>query len=101
MELEVLRLMADGGERKDPSARANGRVAFHYGVGDEFDIVAKRNLGTNNAVGADAHPGPQSCAVSDDGRRMNDRSAHEGAPTIIAVISASAMIVPLTLAFAS
>ncbi len=101
MKLEVLRLVADRGEREDAGPRANGRVAFHHGVGDEFYIVAQRNLWPHDAVGPNSHPGPELSAVSNDGRRVNERSAHEGAPTIIAVISASAMIVPLTLAFAS
>ena len=57
--------------------------------------------GHDNAIGTYACPFAQLRPVRDDCGRMNIRITHESAPTIIAVISASAITVPLTFALAS
>lgn len=100
VKFQVLRLVTHRGEGEDARIPADAGIAFDNGMRHQLDIVAEDDLRADNGIGADAHTRPQHGAVGDDGCGVNGGFAHESALTIIAVISASAMTTPLTLASA-
>ena len=93
--LEILRLVADGGEGKDARAGADRRVAHEADVRDEPDALAERHLRPDMAKGSDLDAGAERRAVLDDRARV-DRGAHSR--TSIAETSASHTSAPSTLA---
>ena len=100
---QVLRLMADGSERKDPGARAYTGVARDHGMTHQFHAVAQPRMAADDAERADLHPFSQNGAVLDDGARMH-LYAHQAASsgsTIIALMIASAALWPSTNAWQS
>ena len=74
--LEVLRLMADRGERKDARARADRGAAGDDDVADQLDALAELDLGADHAERARSHAGAELGAVLDDRRRVNFDVSH-------------------------
>ena len=64
--LEVLRLVADGGEGEDARVRADARAPGHDRVADELDPLTERDLSADRAVGPDPHPLAELGAILDD-----------------------------------
>ena len=83
----VLRFVADGGKGKNAGAGTEFRVAIDRDMGEQFHIVVQHDIVAHYAIGADLHPLAELRARTDNGRRMNDGSAHESASTIIATAS--------------
>ncbi len=69
--LQVLRSVADRGEREDASVGADDSAASHYHVRDKFDSVLQLDLGADHAIRPDARGFCESCPRLDHGRRMN------------------------------
>ena len=53
--LQVLRLVADRGEREDARARADRGAAGDHDVADQLDAVAEHDVAADHAERADAH----------------------------------------------
>src|SRR5690606_18890486 len=49
-ELEILRLMPDGGKRKDARARPDRRTPCHHHMTDQFAAIAENSIAADNAV---------------------------------------------------
>ena len=93
--LEVLRLMADRGEREDARARADGRVARDADVRHEPHAVAELRFRPDVAERADLDALAERRAVLDDRARVN-RVGHSR--TSMADTSASQTSAPSTFA---
>ena len=65
--LEVLRLVADRGEREDARPGADGRAAGDDGVAHQLDLVSQHDVLADVAEGTDAH------TVAEPGSRLDDR----------------------------
>src|ERR1043165_1444394 len=92
-----LRRRAEGGERINRRARADGRVAGKVRVRDQLAVIAKRDVRTDYAIGADFD------VRADDGARRyacGRIDCQHHASISIAPTSASATTSPLTLASA-
>ncbi len=73
---QVLRLVPDGGERKDARARADFRRPGDRDMADEFDAFAKRCLAPDHAERADLHACRELCALLDNGGSVNIGLSH-------------------------
>ena len=95
--LHVLRAVADGREREDPGAGADGGQAFDADMADQFDAVAEPDLRADDAERADRDVRTDLGAGRDDRRWMNARHQRS---RIIAEKVASAHSTPSTCASA-
>ncbi len=77
---EILRLVADGRERKDARARADGGAAGDDDVAEQLDAVAERHVGADDAVGADLDPRAELGTRLDDCRRVRGHLTHACLP---------------------
>ena len=73
LELQILRLMADGGEGEDLRARADCCPPCHRHVADEFDAVAQLHIRSYRAERTDFHVRSQARFGRDDGGGVNFR----------------------------
>src|ERR1700691_814048 len=70
---QILRLMADGGEREDTPAFAHARPSGDDDMREQLDILAQLGLRTHDAIGTDLDRRGDAGSRLDDGRRMNLR----------------------------
>src|SRR5690606_4578774 len=91
--LQVLRCMTNRGEGINARAGTNGGASFDDDMRNQFHIIPQPNLRADNAIWPDARARTEHGISVDNGGRMDDRRNHASAPTIMAVISASAIIV--------
>ena len=95
---QVLRLVADRGEREDARPGADGRAAGDDHMAQQLDAVAERDLAADHAEGADAHALAEPGAILDDGGRRGRHILASSGSRIMALTSASATTWPFTFA---
>ena len=93
---QVLRVLADRGELKDPGSCADGGVARDYRAGTDPGAGADADVGADNRARADLDGRIELGAFVDRRRGMNAAGYRDFSSTSIAESSASAANSPLT-----
>ena len=95
---EILWRTAQDRKGPHPGTRTDPRAALNNHMGVQFDPIAQHRAGADHTKRTDLNAAANPGAIFDDGRRMNPAHTASWPVTIMALITASATLSPLTIA---